>query len=229
MEKHEEGMEKLLTIEKTITGMIELHSLVVELKELESSQQRTIEDLQRKVNKYRTFLENIPLRLFIKNMDLSYIYCNQIYADELKKQPEEIAGNTDRDFFPSDLAEKFMGDDKRVLESGEIKTIEDKYLISGHESIVHMVKSPLRDENGSVVGLLGIFWDITEEKHKEEEAMRSHTHLEGLLSNRTDELEKTTRRLQLESSERQQIEEMLRQTEDFRQTIFEGTGQPSPC
>ncbi len=25
MEKHEEGMEKLLTIEKTITGMIELH------------------------------------------------------------------------------------------------------------------------------------------------------------------------------------------------------------
>ena len=100
MEKHEEGMEKLLTIEKTITGMIELHSLVVELKELESKQQRTIEDLQGDVNKYRTFLENIPLRLFIKNMDLSYIYCNQSYADDLKKQPEEIIGKTDRDFFP---------------------------------------------------------------------------------------------------------------------------------
>ncbi len=224
MEKHDEGMEKLLTIEKTITGMIELHSLVVELKELESQQQRIIEDLQRNVNKYRTFLQNIPIRLFIKNMDLSYIYCNQIYADDLKKQPEEIAGNTDRDFFPSDVAVKFIGDDKRVLESGEIKNIEDKYLIGGQESIVHMVKSPLRDENGNIVGLMGIFWDITEEKHKEEEAMKSHALLEGLLSNRTDELEKTTQRLQLENSERQQVEERLRQTDEIRQTIFEGTG-----
>ena len=224
MEKHGEGMEKLLTIEKTITGMIDLHRLVIDLKDREIQQQRTIEDLQSNVNNYRTFLENIPLRLFIKNMDLSYIYCNQSYANDLKKQPEEITGRTDRDFFPSDLAEKFLGDDKRVLEAGELENIEDKYIVGGQEFIVHIVKAPLRDENGSIMGLMGIFWDITKEKQGEEEAMRYRAHIEGLLSDRTNELEKTSQRLQQESSERQQIEESLRQTEEIRQTIFEGTG-----
>jgi PAS domain S-box-containing protein len=224
MEKHEEGMEKLLTIERTITGMIELHSLVVELKELESQQQRVIEDLQSNVNQYRTFLENIPLRLFIKNRDLSYRYCNQSYADDLKKQPEEIIGKTDRDFFPTDLAEKFMGDDKKVLEAGELENIEDQYIVGDQDLIVHMVKAPLRDENGNMVGLIGLFWDITKKKNREEEALRYRVHIEGLLANRTDELEETSRQLQQESSERRQVEESLRQTEEIRQTLFEGTG-----
>jgi PAS domain S-box-containing protein len=218
------GMEKILAIEKSITGMVDLHRLVKEFKEMEIQLQKIIEDLQSNVNKYRTFLENIPLRLFIKNRDLSYLYCSQSYANDLKKQPREIIGRTDRDFFPSDLAEKFLLDDKKVLETGAMENIEDKYIVDSQELIVHMVKAPLRDENGSIVGLMGIFWDITESKRKKEEALRQLAHIEVLLSNRMDELEETSRRLQQESSERRQVEERLRQTEEIRQTLFEGTG-----
>jgi PAS domain S-box-containing protein len=224
MENPDGGLEKLLVIEKSIKGMIELNQLVNELKEREIQQQRIIEDLQNNVNKYRSFLENIPLRLFIKNMDISYKYCSQSYANDLKKQPEEIIGKTDHDFFPSDLAEKFIRDDKKVLEAGKLENIEDKYVVDGQEFIVHRVKAPLRDEKGRLVGLIGIFWDITEEKHREEEAMRHQAYLEGLLSNRTDELEKISLQLQLESSERRQVEKRLKQTEEIRQTIFEWTG-----
>ena len=53
-------MEKLLTTEKTITGMNDLHRLVIDLKDREIQRQRTIEDLQSNVNKYRTFLEIFP-------------------------------------------------------------------------------------------------------------------------------------------------------------------------
>jgi PAS domain S-box-containing protein len=223
MDNPDEGMEKLLVIEKRLKGMIDLHRLVDELKEREIQQQRIIEDLRSNSNKFRTFLENIPLRLFIKNMNLSYIYCSPSYANDLKKQLEEIIGRTDHDFFPSDLAEKFMKDDKKVLEAGELENIEDQYIVDGQELIVHMVKAPLRDEHGNIIGLIGLFWDITEEKHREE-AMRYHAHLEGLLSDRTDELEKTCQRLQHEISERQQVEERLKQTEEILQTIFEWTG-----
>ena len=224
MDIPERGMEKLLAIEKSLNRINETHRLVNELKEMEINQQRTIEDLQSNVNQYRTFLQNIPLRLFIKNRDLSYRYCNQRFADDLKKQPEEIIGKTDRDFFPSDLAEKFMGDDKKVLEAGELENIEDQYIVGDQDLIVHMVKAPLRDENGDTVGLIGLFWDITKKKNREEEALRYRVQLEGLLSDRTDELEKTSQHLQQESSERRQVEERLRQTEEIRQTLFEGTG-----
>ncbi|MBI4766947.1 MAG: PAS domain-containing protein [Deltaproteobacteria bacterium] len=223
MDNLDGGLEKLLAIEKSLNEIVELPRLVNELKEREIRQQRIIEDLQDNVNQYRTFLENIPLRLFFKNKDLSYSYCSQSYANDLKKQPEEIIGRTDHDFFPSDLAEKFLRDDKKVLEAGELENIENQYLVGGQEVIVHMVKSPVRDEKGSIVGLIGLFWDITEEKHREEEAMRVRAHLESLLSKRTDELEKTSQRLQQESSERQQMEKRLRQTEEIRQTIFEWT------
>ncbi|MBI4763367.1 MAG: PAS domain S-box protein [Deltaproteobacteria bacterium] len=217
MDIPEGGMEKILAIEKSITGMIDLHRLVKELKEMEIQQQSSIEDLQGHVNQYRTFLENIPLRFFIKDKDLSYSYCNQPYADDLKKQPGEIIGRTDRDFFPYDLAEKFMGDDKKVLEAGELFNIEDPYIVDGQEFIVHMVKAPLRDEKGMITGLIGIFWDITPEKNREEEAIRTRAQIEDLLSNRTDELEKTIQRLQQETSERRQVEERLRQAEDERE------------
>ncbi len=224
MDNLDRGMEKLLAIEKSLTGMIDLHRLVNELKEMEIQQQKIIEDLQGDVKKYRTFLENISLGLFIKNLDLSYIYCNRIYADDLKKHPEEITGKTDRDFFPFALAEKLMEDDRKVLEAGELENREDNFLFDGQEIIVHLIKAPVRDENGTVIGLMGIFWDITQEKHREEEAAKTLAHIESLLSNRTDELEKTSWQLQQEISEHQRIEERLSQAETMRQTIFEGTG-----
>jgi PAS domain S-box-containing protein len=224
MDNPDGGMEKLLAIEKSIKGMIDLHRLVDELKEIEIKQQRIIEDFEIESNKYRTFLENIPLRFFIKNTELSYMYCNQSYAEDLKKQPEEIIGKMDYDFFPSDLAEKFKADDKKVLETGELENIEDQYIVGGQEFIVHMVKAPLRNKDGSIIGVMGIFWDITKEKHREEEAMRYSAQIEGLLSDRTDELEKTSQRLQKETSERWQVEERLRQTDKIHQTVFEETG-----
>jgi PAS domain S-box-containing protein len=207
------GMEKILAIEKSITGMIDLHRLVKELKEMEIQQQRVIEDLQSHANEYRTFLENIPLRFFIKNRELSYIYCNRSYADDLNKQPEEIIGKSDLDLFPSDQAEKFRGDDQRILESGSSENIEEKYIVRDQELFVHRVNAPLRDEKGTFIGLIGIFWDITREKNKEEETLRTLARIEGLLSSRTEELEKTSRELQQEISDRQQVEGQLIQTE----------------
>ncbi|MBI4763196.1 MAG: PAS domain S-box protein [Deltaproteobacteria bacterium] len=221
MDIPEGGLEKILTIEKSLSGMIDLPQMVNEFKEMKIQLQRIIEDLQGNVNKYRTFLENIPLRLFIKNRDLSYIYCNRSYANDLEKQPRDMIGRTDHDFFPSDLAEKFRGDDQKVLETGAPENIEDQYIVGSQELIVHMVKTPLRDEKGSIVGLMGLFWDITKEKRKKEEALRQLAHIEVLLSDRMDELEETSRRLQQETSERRQVEERLRKLEERHRGLVE--------
>lgn len=224
MKNHEEGMEKLLTIEKTINGMIELHRLVVELKELESQQQKTIETLRASEKKFRTFLENIPLKLFIKDRNFSYVYCNEHYAKDLKIRPEEIIGKTDYDFFPKDLAQKYISDDKHVIESGKLENIEDTYVQDGQSFIVHMVKSPIQDEKGNTIGILGLFWDITEQKRNEEELRKYRAHLEELLSDRTAELQKTNERFQWENTERLKVEDQFLRTEEKCQTIFENTG-----
>jgi PAS domain S-box-containing protein len=89
-----------------------------------------------------------------------------------------------------------------------------------------MVKTPIRDEKGNIIGILGMFWDITEQKRNEEELRKYRIHLEELLSDRTAELQKTNERLQWEITKGAQVEAQLRQAKETCQTIFENTGTP---
>ena len=118
-------------------------------------------------NIYRTLLDNLPQNIFLKDRNSVYLSCNENYARALKIKTEEIAGKTDYEFYPKELAEKYRADDKRIVESGKVEEIEEKYIQEGKEFIVKTVKTPIKDEQGSVIGILGIFWDITERNKAE--------------------------------------------------------------
>jgi len=120
--------------------------------------------LKKNENKYRTLIENLPQKIFLKDKNSVYISCNENYAKDLKIKPEEIVGRTDFEFYPRKLAEKYRADDKKFLKSYKAEDIEEKYILNGKEFWVHTIKTPVKDEKGNVIGILGIFWDITEQK-----------------------------------------------------------------
>jgi PAS domain S-box-containing protein len=126
------------------------------------------EALRESENKYRTLVENIPQKIFTKDRDSVYASCNENFARDLGIRPNQIAGKTDYDFFPRELADKYRADDKRIMEAEQTEEIEEKYLQAGQEVWVQTVKTPVRQEDGRVVGILGVFWDITERKRAEE-------------------------------------------------------------
>ena len=225
MTKDKEGMEMLLAMEKALNGMMEMHGLVLELKDLESRHQEKIQGLEASERRYRTFLDSIPLRLYIKDRDSVYVYCNEQYARDLNMRAEEIAGKREADFFPTDAVEKYRLEDRRILETGIIEEAEEAYAPAGsQELVVHKISSPVRDERAEVIGILNILWDITEQKRNEKELSKYRAHLEELLSERTSELQRTHERLQWEVAKVVQMEDQLRKTGQNWKSCFDHPG-----
>ena len=231
MQGENKTLEKLITIEKTINDLVEMRHQIIELKASEAQRQMALVALQSSESKYKTLAENIPQKLFIKDKNSVYISCNQNYAQDLKIEADQIVGKTDYDFFPRELAEKYIADDKRIMETGKPEDIEDRYIQNGQEGIVHMVKTPVRDEKDDISGVLGIFWDITEQKQKEEELKKDRAQLAEKIGEYKVELQRIQERQQQESNDRRRVEEELRRLgEEFKESranlekqIFEGT------
>ncbi|MBZ5521788.1 MAG: PAS domain S-box protein [Acidobacteriia bacterium] len=131
---------------------------------------RTGENLLDSEHTYRALIEALPQIIFLKDKDSVYVSCNRNYAKLVGIDAKEIEGKTDFEFFPKDLADKYRADDKRIMESGKTEEIEEEYVVTGtgERQMIQTVKTPFRDAHGRIVGVLGIFRDITERKQAEE-------------------------------------------------------------
>jgi hypothetical protein len=120
-------------------------------------------------------MNNIPDLIYFKNGYNRFIMVSKTKAEQVGSTPEEIIGKTDFDFYPKEIAEKTVADDKHVVETGEpiVDRVEKHILPSGEERWLSTVKVPLRDENGVIIGTMGISRDITELKRAEEKRVRA--------------------------------------------------------
>ncbi len=203
--------EKLAAVEKFFRETAELRQQIIKLRNLQIQHERELAELHIEEKKLRTFLMKIPQRVFVKDNNSVYISCNENYAADLKIRPEEIRGKTDFDFFPQDLAEKYRSDDKRMIQSGQSDDCEENYIVDGRKAVIRLLKNPIRDESGAISGIAGLFWDITEQKDREEAWMKERREFEEVLLSRTFELERIGEELKRER------ENADRKLEDLRE------------
>ena len=119
--------------------------------------------------RYRTLVDNLPQKIFLKDTNSVFISCNKNFAADLSIDAEDIAGKRDHDYYPAELADKYVADDMHIMAGGQTMELDEQNVAHGQTHTVHVVKTPVKDHNGKVVGILGIFWDITDRKRAEEE------------------------------------------------------------
>jgi sigma-B regulation protein RsbU (phosphoserine phosphatase) len=118
---------------------------------------------------YHSLVETMPQNVFRKDLAGRFTFANQQYCRHYGAPLEEILGKTDFDFFPKELAEKYQADDHRVMVTGKTFEIVEEHQPLGQEkTYVQVVKTPLYGKDGTIIGLQGMFWDITEQKLAEE-------------------------------------------------------------
>ena len=171
--------------ERTIDLDTSNKQLMLELSERKLAQKNLMES----ENKYRTLLENLPQKIFFKDKEMVFVSCNENFAKELKITAADIEGKTDFDFFPKEVAEKYRKEDSEFLVSGKLIDNEINEFRDGQAYWTQVVKIPVKDENGAIVGVQGIFWDITERKLAELELENYRLQLEERVKERTAELE----------------------------------------
>ncbi len=165
------------------------------------------ENLRNSETLYHSLVETLPQNIFRKDLSEQFTFANQRFCQTLGKTLNDIVGKTDFDFFPAELAAKYQKDDKLIMELGTIlETVEENQPPGGEKLYVNVVKTPLRDAQGRIIGLQGIFWDITEKRRAEE----------GLkLANQ--ELARSREELRRKN---QQMEEDLRMAREIQQAII---------
>ncbi len=143
------------------------------------TQRRQVEEnLRNSEALYHSLVETLPQNIFRKDLQEKFTFANQQFCKVLGRRLEEIVGKTDFDFFPQELAAKYQQDDRRVLQTGQpYETVEENQPPGGEKIYVQVVKTPLKGADGKIIGLQGIFWDITQQRLAEEKIRQANAEL----------------------------------------------------
>lgn len=116
-------------------------------------------------------MDHVPDRIYFKDLDGRFLRNNRAHLARFGLvDAAQALGKTDFDFFPKAHAERAREDDLRVMCGGAPLAMEERIdWPDGRVEWASIIKLPLRDPSGKVIGLFGISHDISKRKRVEEE------------------------------------------------------------
>ena len=123
-------------------------------------------------NLLQAIIDTAPVRVFWKDRDSRYLGCNPAFAKDAGKAcPEALIGQDDYQMSWSVHADLYRADDRNVIETGNARLAYEEPLIIPDGRTIHLrtSKVPLRNQDDEIIGVLGVYDDISELKIAEAE------------------------------------------------------------
>jgi PAS domain S-box-containing protein len=126
-------------------------------------------------------LDHAPSMIWYKDTENRILRVNRMAADSIGLPKEEIEGRPVADLYPAD-ADRYYQDDLIVIRTGEPKLgiVEPYRLPTGERRWIRTDKVPMKNESGTVIGILVFAQDITEQKRADEALFAATAKFESL-------------------------------------------------
>lgn len=117
----------------------------------------------------RSLIETIPDRVWLKDLKGIHLACNTAFAAHVGARPEDVVGTDDTFWFGKDAAREFQQTDRLTAHAGKTTSFEGPMPSPlGHDpAIYEVIKTPMFDAQGRIVGVLGMGRNIHARKEAE--------------------------------------------------------------
>ncbi len=138
--------------------------------------------LKESEERFQAVFETAQDFIFIKDRSHIYRQVNPAMEKLFGVSASEIVGLTDDDLFGKEIGARIRNVDSQVI-NGEIIQEEDTKPVNGIPRTFHIIKVPIRDSSGEIIGLCGIARDITRRKQIENALKESEEKYRTLTEN----------------------------------------------
>ena len=142
---------------------------LIKIKLLE--ERKKAEDaLRTSEGRLHALVQTIPDLIWLKDKEGRYLSCNTMFERFFGARESDIVGKTDYDFVDRELADFFREHDRIAIDAGKPITNEEwiTFADDGRRAMLETIKTPMYDDRGELIGVLGIGRDITTRKFAEQ-------------------------------------------------------------
>jgi len=158
--------EFMATIMQDITARKQAEDEILALNAgLERRVLERTEELRRQTRYLRTMIDTLPMMVWFKDTDSRFLVVNQALARVCAHGVDDLVGKSTLDCWPRDYAESYLADDAEVMATGQGKVLEELFVDERDAVIwVETFRTPVVDEDGRILGTVGVSRDISERK-----------------------------------------------------------------